>query len=590
MNITNQILKTYWKYAWQHKKYVIALLITIPFANIFLRFVPPIIVADILNRLSKSQFTTGDPWASFSTDILLYGAVLMLGGVLLWRIVIILVWRLEGHVTKDIYARMFNKFMMLSSDYHANRFGGSLVSQTNKFVGAYVRLQDVFLFQAYTLIIGFTFMSAVLITRAPAFVASFWIFSVIFIIFALLLSKKVRKLTAVEASAQNKVTGKLADSIANIMAVKSFSARQKEETRFEESTEKLRQSTMQVMWATTWRDTAAATITNFISVTALIVAVIMVVNHNADIGLVFLLVAYTGDITQRLWELSSGALRQYNRAIGDAHDGIQTLHTEPDIKDPLKPSLLKVNEGSINFSDIVFTHGGEEDSLFTNFNLDIKPGSKVGLVGHSGSGKTTLTRLLLRYMDLDSGSILIDGKSIADTTQDDLRSHIAYVPQEPLLFHRSIEENIGYGKSNYTKEQIIKAAKLANAHEFIDKLPKKYGTLVGERGVKLSGGQRQRIAIARAIIKDAPILLLDEATSALDSESEILIQDALWNLMQDKTTIVIAHRLSTIQKMDRIIVLDDGKIVEDGSHQQLLKKKGAYAKLWSHQSGGFIEE
>jgi ATP-binding cassette subfamily B protein len=211
-------------------------------------------------------------------------------------------------------------------------------------------------------------------------------------------------------------------------------------------------------------------------------------------------------------------------------------------------------------------------------------------VGHSGSGKTTFTRLLLRFSDIDGGQILIDGQNIAHITQDDLHRHIAYVPQEPLLFHRSIAENIAYGKDEADEATIKKTAELAHAAEFIDNLPKGYETLVGERGVKLSGGQRQRVAIARAMIKDAPILVLDEATSALDSESEKLIQSALWKLMQGRTAIVIAHRLSTIQKMDRIVVLDNGKIVEQGSHQELLKKNGTYAALWAHQSGGFLED
>jgi len=212
------------------------------------------------------------------------------------------------------------------------------------------------------------------------------------------------------------------------------------------------------------------------------------------------------------------------------------------------------------------------------------------LVGHSGSGKTSLTKLLLRFRDVDGGEIAIDGQNIVEISQNDLREAISYVPQEPMLFHRSIRENIAYGKSGITDEEIAEAARKAHALEFIQKMPKGFETLVGERGVKLSGGQRQRVAIARTILKDAPILLLDEATSALDSESEILIQDALWKMMQGRTAIVIAHRLSTVQKMDKIIVLHDGKIIEQGSHKELLTRKGAYAKLWAHQSGGFIED
>jgi ATP-binding cassette subfamily B protein len=229
--------------------------------------------------------------------------------------------------------------------------------------------------------------------------------------------------------------------------------------------------------------------------------------------------------------------------------------------------------------------------VFKNLNLKVRSGEKVGLVGPSGGGKSTLTKLLLRFDDVKLGSIEIDGQNIAACSQKSLRQNIGYVPQEPLLFHRSIKENIGYGRIGATDKDILQAAKDAFAHEFIQSMPNGYDTFVGERGVKLSGGQRQRIAIARAMLKNAPILILDEATSALDSESEVLVQKALLKLMEGKTTIVVAHRLSTIQKMDRIIVLDKGNIVESGTHAELSKKKnGLYARLWSHQSGGFLHE
>ncbi|HPD99403.1 MAG TPA: ATP-binding cassette domain-containing protein, partial [Candidatus Saccharibacteria bacterium] len=226
--------------------------------------------------------------------------------------------------------------------------------------------------------------------------------------------------------------------------------------------------------------------------------------------------------------------------------------------------------------------------LFTDFNVSMKAGQKVGLVGPSGGGKSTITKLLLRMMDVTSGEISIDGQNITDVAQDELRNVIAYVPQEPILFHRTLKENIAYGHPQATQQQIIAAAKAAHADEFIALLPKGYDTLVGERGVKLSGGQRQRVAIARAMLKNAPILLLDEATSALDSDNEQLIQKALWSLMNNRTAIVIAHRLSTIQKMDRILVIDNGIIIEDGTHETLLQQNGLYASLWAHQSGGFV--
>jgi ATP-binding cassette subfamily B protein len=227
--------------------------------------------------------------------------------------------------------------------------------------------------------------------------------------------------------------------------------------------------------------------------------------------------------------------------------------------------------------------------LFNKFSLSVKSGEKIGLVGHSGSGKTTITKLLLRFMDVQSGEILIDGQDISKIKQDDLRRNISYVPQDPILFHRSLRENIAYGKSDASQEEIVAASKAANAHDFITSLPEGYDTLVGERGIKLSGGERQRVAIARAMLKDAPILILDEATSALDSISERHIQEAFERLMKGRTTLAIAHRLSTIQKMDRIVVFSNGKISEQGTHSELTKNSGVYAELWQEQSSGFIE-
>jgi ATP-binding cassette subfamily B protein len=275
---------------------------------------------------------------------------------------------------------------------------------------------------------------------------------------------------------------------------------------------------------------------------------------------------------------------------GDAKEMTDILESDTHITNHGNQPLA-VKAGQIKLKNVTFTHDeGEGATLFNDFSMTVHSGEKIGLVGSSGSGKTTLTKLLLRLADIDNGEILIDGQNIANVTQESLREHVAYVPQEPLLFHRTIRENIAYGKPDASDEEIEVAAKKAGALQFIRELKDGFDTLVGERGVKLSGGQRQRIAIARAILKDSPILILDEATSALDSESEKLIQQSLETLMKDRTSIVIAHRLSTIAKLDRIIVLDNGKIIEDGTHKTLLAKNGMYAKLWKRQSGGFIEE
>ena len=308
------------------------------------------------------------------------------------------------------------------------------------------------------------------------------------------------------------------------------------------------------------------------------------------VATVILIFQYSQTILVNLWDVSS-IFKNFTRVFGDAHEMTVILDTVDTVVDEKGAKKLIVDQGAINFDHINFKHADAKEDIFNDFDLKIKPGERVGLAGLSGSGKTTLTKLLLRFADVDAGAIKIDDQNIRKVTQHSLRKNIAYVPQEASLFHRTIAENIAYAKPDATMEEIKHAAKLANAAEFIEKLPNGYETMVGERGIKLSGGQRQRIAIARAILKDAPILVLDEATSALDSESESLIQEALLRLMHGRTSIVVAHRLSTISSLDRIVVLDNGKIIEQGSHDELLKlKDGQYKKLWDRQSGAFIEE
>ncbi len=282
------------------------------------------------------------------------------------------------------------------------------------------------------------------------------------------------------------------------------------------------------------------------------------------------------------------AFNSTSRTIGEIKEGFDELLVPFEITDAYDALPLAVRKGEIAWENVTFKY--DSNTVFDQFNLTITPGQRVGLVGSSGAGKTTFVSLLLRQHELTGGAITIDGQNIAEVTQDSLRQAIAVVPQEPALFHRTIKENIAYGKPDATEEEIIEVAKKAQAHDFISALPEGYTTLVGERGVKLSGGQKQRVAIARAMLKDAPILVLDEATSALDSESEVAIQKALHTLMAGKTVIAIAHRLSTLREMDRIIVLEAGKIIEDGTHETLKEYGGTYQRLWDHQAGGFLVE
>ncbi len=285
------------------------------------------------------------------------------------------------------------------------------------------------------------------------------------------------------------------------------------------------------------------------------------------------------------WMLGMGLIQAFDE-FGYLYDALKIASHPHEITDQNDGKELHVKDAEIAFKDVDFAYG--EGGVFETLNVTIKPHERVALVGHSGAGKSTFVNLILRFFDLQSGQILIDGQDIKDVTQKSLRDNIAYIPQDTALFHRSLMENIRYGSLDASDEEVKRAAKEAHADLFIESLPKKYDTLVGERGIKLSGGQRQRIAIARAILKDAPILLLDEATSALDSESEQVIQDSLKKLMTGKTVIAIAHRLSTIASMDRILVFKDGQIIEEGTHQSLLDQNGHYAKLWAMQSGGFL--
>lgn len=587
---TSHIFKMYWRYAWRYPQFVIGLLISLPISILLQDFLPQLIIAGVVSKLAGGHFVQGQIWQSFGSTLLLFAGLLIIGASG-WRVIDAFMWRLEGRVTRDIANDTYRHILSQSATFHANTFGGGLVSQTNKFIGSYIRIADTLVYQVLNLVSVVTFTTIVLWSRTPMYVICLLIFSVIYIASSFFVTRKVRHLGAVHARAQSTQTGYLADSISNVMAIKSFATLNDEVHKFKIKHSNVSYSRLlDLMRANQRQMTYYGLFNRVIETTALVIAIASVVVYKKDIGVAFLIFSYTNIMLSQLWTFGNNSLRNMNRSIGDAIEMAEILETEPDIKDPDMPEPVRIRNGAVELKDVTFTHDGANGPLFKKLNLQIPAGQKVGLVGHSGSGKTSLTRIMLRFSDIDSGEILIDGQNIAAITQDDLRSNIAYVPQEPLLFHRSLTDNISYGKIDATEADVLKASKMAHADEFIKNLPLGYDTLVGERGVKLSGGQRQRVAIARAMIKDSPVLLLDEATSALDSESEKLIQAALWKLMQGRTAVVIAHRLSTIQKMDRIIVMHDGKIVEEGSHAELIKKNGKYAELWAHQSGGFIED
>ncbi|MHB1865180.1 MAG: ABC transporter ATP-binding protein [Candidatus Saccharimonadales bacterium] len=584
------VLKVFWHHVWNYPKYVIWLLILLPITVLEQNYLPPLIIANVINKLSTRRFTTHNAWSSFGPEIILYALLLFAGSFLFWRTVDQIMWRLEANVERDIARRVFNHLLNQSVNFHANTFGGSLVSKTNKLMSSYIRFADTTVFQVIPLISGLIITVVILAPKALTFAVIFLLVSLAYIVISLSVTKRVRHVSELQANAETTQTGYLADAITNVMAVKSFAGLDYENSRFAKVTANTRDRTLDIMREQKRQLNYLSSVSNIMSAAAIVMAVVGVVVFKSNLATVYLILTYTASAAQQLFNFGNSSLRNYNRSFGDAADMAEMLYLEPEVKDPQRPEKLRIAKGQIEFSHVDFTHEGAGEALFHNLCLKIQPGEKVGLVGHSGSGKTTFMRLLLRFSDIDGGEILIDGQNIANIKQDDLRSKLAYVPQEPIMFHRSLAENISYGHPNSSRHKIVAAAKLAHADEFIESLPERYETLVGERGIKLSGGQRQRIAIARAMLKEAPILVLDEATSALDSESERLIQDALRTLMKNKTTIVIAHRLSTIQKMDRIIVLEDGAIVEEGSHKQLLERGGTYAQLWAHQSGGFIDE
>ncbi len=586
--LKSQVVRYFWQKAWHERKYVLGIVITMPFNVALNQIVPPIVLANVLRRLASHDYTT-DLWHSFGTELVVYALAVLIGS-LSWRVIDFFQWRLESNVEKTIGAEVFSHLLGQSARFHADNFGGSLVSQTNKLMGSYIRFADTTAFIIMPLVFGLLFSIIVLARVAPFFAVILLLFSIIYVISAIFITRRTRALSAQHAKIESAQTGVLADAVTNAMAVKSFARQGYEERRFDDALEETRTSLLRFGSAHQRQQLYFGGLLSSISALSLFAAVVAVLRFDANVASVFLIFNYTAIITEQLFGFSNNALRNFNRSVGDASDMVAILHTKPEIRDPKNPEKVAMNRGAIEFDNVAFRHDGADEAIFNGLQLRIKPGEKVGLVGRSGSGKTTLTRILLRFSDIDGGQITIDGQNIAHVRQDDLRNAIAYVPQEPLLFHRSISENIAYGNLDADQAAIEAVAKLAHADEFVQELPDGYKTLVGERGVKLSGGQRQRIAIARAMLKNAPILVLDEATSALDSESELLIQDALWKLMEGRTAIAIAHRLSTIQKMDRIIVMDEGKIVEEGTHRELLSGRGTYAKLWEHQSGGFIEE
>lgn len=494
----------------------------------------------------------------------------------------------EPKVMANLKQQAYNHLMQHSYSFFVNNFAGALVQRVNRFARAFERITDDVMWSLLPLAVRVISILIVVFFVNKWIALIIFIWTVVFLSFNITFSRWKLKYDIKAAEIDSTATGYLSDTISNQNTIQLFNGFNLESRGYKKVTNE-QAKTVTFAWNL---DAIIEGGQGFLSVAIEFILFYYAIKYWQQglitIGVFVLLQAYVIDIIDQLWGFTR-LVRDVYQGYADSKEMVEILLLPHEIKDAPMAKELFVNKGEIEFKDLSFSFN-ETRAVLKNINLKIKPGEKVALIGPSGAGKTTFVRLLLRLYSATSGKILIDGQDISQATQESLRKNISMVPQDPILFHRTLAENIAYGKKGASKEEIEKAATLAHCDEFIKDLPNGLETFVGERGIKLSGGERQRVAIARAILKNAPILVLDEATSSLDSYSEMLIQDALNTLMQGKTTIVIAHRLSTIQKMDRIVVIDNGKIIEEGSHNKLLRTENSlYKKLWKLQAGGFLK-
>ncbi|HLD18104.1 MAG TPA: ABC transporter ATP-binding protein [Patescibacteria group bacterium] len=494
--------------------------------------------------------------------------------------------RFQTQIMADLERNAFAYLLQHSYGFFSNAFSGSLVRKIRRLSRSFEDLSDTVEWSFLPVIV--TVIGAVLGLglRSPllAVCAGAWI--VLFTTASYFFSRWKLRYDERRAETDSEVTATLADAVTNHTNILVFTGREEERRRFSNVTEQYRRLQVFTWDLSTANEAFQWGMAILLETVVLLLAVRLWIQGEITIGDIALFQGYLYAIFERTWDLGRAIRRTYE-ALADASEMTATLKIPHEIQDAKTAKDLKVKGGAISFQDVAFNYHQTREIL-RQFNLEIKPGEKVAVVGSSGAGKSTLVKLLFRFYDADGGKILIDGQNVARVSQDSLRSQMALVSQEPILFHRTLLDNIRYGRPDASETEIIRAAQKAHCHEFIEALPEKYETHVGERGIKLSGGERQRVAIARAILKDAPILILDEATSSLDSKSEQLIQDALTELMKKKTVLVIAHRLSTILKMDRIVVMDQGHVVDQGTHRELLQRGGLYKTLWDIQVGGFL--
>ncbi|NGN69984.1 ABC transporter ATP-binding protein [Streptomyces sp. A7024] len=552
--------------------------------NIGLNYIAPLVVAKLVGRIADD----GDTGLDTALPYLLAFAGVLLLAETMWRIGLHCLNRLAARGMEQLYVTGMDELFAKDAAFFHDNFAGSLTKRVLSFASRFEAFVDALTFNVIANLVPLIFGSVVLWQYEPLLVIVLLAMVSVTALIVYPLIRRRQALVDQREEAIARVAGHVADSLMNMDTVRAFAAEDREAAEHRSRVAHSRRLTLRSWDYGNLRiDTIVAPMAVLTNVLGLLVAVALGAGGH---GVEAVVVAFTyfSNATRIMFEFNQ-IYRRLESSMTEAAQFTDLLREPPTVLDPADPLPLTGRPAAVRFDRVHFTHGGG-NPLFTGLDLDVPSGTKVGLVGRSGGGKTTLARLLLRMKDIHGGRILIGGQDISALRQADLRSLISYVPQDPAMFHRTLRENIAFARPDATEAEIRQAAEAAHVPEFADALPDGFETMVGERGVKLSGGQRQRVALARAILRDAPLLLLDEATSALDSESEVLVQEALWRLMDGRTALVVAHRLSTVAGMDRLVVLDRGRIVEQGSHQELLAADGAYAKLWQHQSGGFLDE